>query len=63
MRQQIKEIYESALKNQDFLKDIWEADRDKKPGFFASNLEKHVFASFYYGWLVGKHGKNWRTYL
>lgn len=63
MTEEIKIVYKSACNNSEFLFDIAEADDDKKPGIFASELEKHIFATIYYGWLVGKYGKNWKSKL
>jgi len=63
MKEKIKEIYKSALKDEKFLFYIYEADKDKKPNMFASELEKHIFATMYYGWLVAKYGKDWKSNL
>jgi hypothetical protein len=30
---------------------------------FASELEKNIFATMYYGWLVAKYGKDWKSNL
>ena len=56
MTEKVKKIYKSGLKNNEFLQSIKEADGDKKPNMFSSNLEKNIFATIYYGWLVGFHG-------
>ena len=63
MTSKIKKIYKSGLKNEKFLEAIYEADMDTKPNFFSSDLEKHLFASIYYGWLVSEHGKAWELHL
>lgn len=58
-----KIIYDSGIKNKQFLIDIWEADKDTKPGIFSSSIRKYIFLTAYYGWLVGKHGKDWKSFL
>ena len=63
MTAKIKKIYKSGLKNDKFLQAIKEADGDKKPNLLSSDLEKHLFASVYYGWLVGEHGIAWELHL
>jgi hypothetical protein len=63
MNAKVKIMYESAIKNSEFLIDIAEADNDKKPGIFASEVEEAIFAAVYYGWLVGKYGNNWKSNL
>lgn len=60
----VKQLYNSASKNQEFLLSIREADNDEKPGLFSNDQEKAIFAAVYYGWLVGKYGSsNWKNYL
>ena len=63
MNKQIALLYKHARENENFLKDIESADNDREPSLIASSIEKHVFASTYYGWLVGKFGNKWRTEL
>jgi len=63
MNKETKEIYLSAIENKEFLVDIKEAHGDEKPSKFAMNLEKHLFAAAYYGWLVGRYGNNWKEYI
>ena len=58
MTEKVKKIYESGLKNNEFLWAIKEADRRNKPNMFSSDLEKNIFATIYYGWLVGKYGSD-----
>lgn len=59
----VRNLYDSAIKNDEFIKAAKEADGDSKPGLFASQNEKIVYATIYYGWLVGKYGNNWRNQL
>jgi len=61
MNSKIKKIYDSSIKNEFFLNDIESADGDKKPNLFAGEIEKHIFSSIYYGWLVGKYGDDWES--
>lgn len=63
MTNKLRIIYESGLKNNQFLMDIHDAGIDKKPTFFSSASEKTAFATVYYGWLVGKYGKEWKANL
>ncbi len=61
MTPRFKKIYKSALKNKSFLEAIYEADFDTPPNSFSSDLDKGLFAAIYYGWLVGKYGKEWES--
>lgn len=63
MNKEIKKIYLSGIKNNEFLADIKEANGDEKPSKFAIDLEKHLFSAAYYGWLVGRYGNNWKDYI
>jgi hypothetical protein len=63
MTARVKKIYKSGLKNQEFLRQIEEADQDKKPNILSSGREKIIFTSVYYGWLVAKYGINWESNL
>lgn len=63
MNEKVKILYKAACKNKDFLEDIKKADGDKKPSLLASELQKHIFSSVYYGWLVGKYKENWYNNL
>lgn len=58
-----KQVYDSSLKDKEFLKDVYEADGDKKPGIFSDEVGKVLFATIYYGYLVGKYGNNWKAYI
>ena len=61
MTPEVKRLYNRANKDDLFLQAILEADWDKKPWFFADEVQKVLFATTYYGWLVGRYGKNWNT--
>lgn len=63
MTPKINRIYKSALNNKEYLKAIKEADNDNKPTVLSDELIKHLFATAYYGWLVGKYGNNWELYI
>lgn len=60
MTTRLKILYKAAKKDQQFLDEIWLADGDKTPSWFADSLEKHFFVSVYYGWLVGRVKANWK---
>jgi len=63
MTAKVKKIYKSGLKNEKFLQAIKDADGDKKPNIFSDDLEKHLFMSVYYGWLVSEYGIEWESNL
>ena len=63
MTARIKKLYDSGCSNKDFLLDIRSADGDTKPNCFADELERHLFATMYYGWLVGKYGNDWKYHV
>jgi len=63
MTRTVKALYKHGSKNTEFLNDIWNADGDTAPMWYETDSKKSVFAAFYYGWLVAKHGNNWRTIL
>lgn len=54
MNKIVKNLFQEGKNNREFLLKIEKADRDKAPGVFASEIEKHIFAAYYYGWLVAK---------
>lgn len=60
MTEEIYKLYEKGLENKEFLDAIKSADNDEKPNLCSSQIEKHLFVSTYYGWLVGKFGDNWK---
>lgn len=59
MHDKVSKVFKAALKDELFLKEIKEADGDKKPGRLSDNVVKHLFGMCYYGWLVGKYGNDW----
>lgn len=59
MTEKIKALYKRAINDTEFLAAIKSADGDEKPGLFASDLKKILFATIYYGWLVGTYGDDW----
>tara|TARA_R110000782_G_scaffold249140_1_gene336235 strand:- start:27 stop:218 length:192 start_codon:yes stop_codon:yes gene_type:complete len=63
MTLRIKKLYHSGSRNEQFLKDILAADGDKKPGIFSNDIEKTLFATIYYGWLVAQYGVTWESKL
>jgi hypothetical protein len=57
-------MYKSAIKNKKFQEQLLLADpKDKKPGFFASELDKLIFITVYYGWLVARWQEKWKENL
>lgn len=54
MNLRVKKLYELSIKDETFLSEIEKADNDKKPGPFAPEKLQALFATLYFGWLVGK---------
>lgn len=56
MNEPVRKIYVEALNNEEFNKEIKEADPENylKPTFCSSIQLKLVYASTYYGWLVAR---------
>lgn len=63
MTNKISRLYKGGSYNEEFLNAINKADGDGKPGFFSDDIEKTLFATVYYGWLVGKYGSNWDLHI
>jgi len=63
MGPQVRKLYKASIKDKTFLKDIWDADRDPKPGIFSDNTTKVIFAGMYYGYLVAKYGTDWKSHI
>ncbi len=59
----IKELYNSSKKDKLYLKEIYDADKDIAPSWYSSDNDKVIFATVYYGWLVGKYGNDWKLHL
>lgn len=57
----VAKLFHGAAKNREFLNEIAEADGDKFPRIplLASGTTKSIWAGFYFGWLVAKHGNQW----
>jgi len=62
MTEQVKMLYKSAMKNKEFLKEIKEADNDS-PNFWDDHNTKVLFATVYYGWLVGRYKSDWQSFI
>ena len=57
MTPKVRKIYLAAIKDDLFNAEILKADpTNKRPGLLAGDIDKVVFASVYYGYLVGKYG-------
>ncbi len=57
MRDSIKKCYDAALKDEEFQTTAVIASRgNKKPGFFADELSRLLYALMYYGYVIGKYG-------
>lgn len=55
MTEKVRRMYDASIKNALFLKEMIEDNSsNKKPGWFASEMDKITFATIYYGWLLGR---------
>jgi len=63
MTAKMRATYKAAKKDKEFIAAIASADNDKMPSFFADDLEKSIVVSTYYGYLVAKHGDNWKQHI
>ena len=57
----VRRLFNSSNLDTEFIKIAYEADGDKCPSF-PTNLEYAGWAMFYYGYLVGKYGKDWEAH-
>ncbi len=63
MHSEIKRLFNACRKDEEFIKMLKLADNDPKPSIWMSNDAQVIYAYYYYGWLIGKHGTNWREYI
>ena len=61
MNPKLKRFYLAGLKNTEFNKDVFRADGDIPPSLLDSS--KECWGLLYYGWLVGKYGKDYLKYV
>ena len=63
MTPSVRKSWKSAIKNKEFQKDALSADGDKFPSMakrlIMDEIEKIIWATIYYGWLIGKYGDDW----
>jgi hypothetical protein len=52
----VRKLYEAALRDRAFNEEAKKADPQgyKKPTLWSDSLLKHIYATTYFGWLVGK---------
>lgn len=63
MTPEVNKLWKGAKKNKQFKKDMWKADRDFIH-LFMHNTLKTLWATSYYGWLIGKYGiKDWEKHI
>lgn len=55
----VEDVYQKAIKDNEFLAAIKSADNDVPPSGTVFGIEKAVFAAVYYGYRVGIHGDDW----
>ena len=56
MTEPVRKLYNAALRDREFNEETKKADPEgyKKPSIFSDKLLKHLYATAYFGWLVGK---------
>ena len=59
MTEKVKRLYDAAQIDKYFHQEIEKADNDKVPTWYSTKQEKLLFATVYYGWLVGRYHENW----
>jgi hypothetical protein len=62
MTSEVKDMYKKAKKNDIFLQSLKEAGEKEMPNILSSEIEKHIFAITYYGWLIGRYGSSWEEH-
>ena len=63
MDPEVRKLFKACLKDEEFIKTLKLADDDPKPTIWMGNNVKVVYASYYYGWLIARHGTNWRNFI
>lgn len=63
MHRDVKKLFQASLKDKEFCDMVEQADNDDRPSKFMGHNEKVVIASYYYGWLISRHGLEWRNFL
>ncbi|CAL2056045.1 hypothetical protein [Tenacibaculum sp. 190524A05c] len=65
MTEAVKKIYKEAKSNKEFDNEMKSLDPEgyKKPSIFSSDIDKILYASSYYGWLIGKGKYNRQNYF
>jgi len=61
MTEKVNRLYKGAKRNYEFIKAYQDADGDKVPNILSNHNLKVIFASIYYGWLIGKYGVDWEA--
>lgn len=63
MHREVRKVFKACLKDEEFCEMMVLADNDKKPSRFMEHNEKVIVASYYYGWLIARHGIEWRKFI
>lgn len=60
----VKKMYTDAMNSTQFEEDMKKQDPMgyAKPSIFSSDMEKHLYACAYYGWMLGKGIYNRKNY-
>lgn len=54
MSDKARRKYKKAMADEQFLSEMLSVHGDKKPGFFAGEIEKHMWAAAYQGYCAAK---------
>lgn len=62
MTEKEEKVWLAAKKDTEFKKTLKECDGDAIP-VFADAVDKVLIVSIYYGYLIAKHGKEWKSFI
>jgi len=63
MSPRVEKLFKAGKKDKLFVDKLFSADGDSPPGMFASDLDKAIFSSVYYGYLIAVKGDAWEKYV
>ena len=61
MTERAKKLYLSAINNREFIDEFKDAGQRVPSRILADDLEKHLFAAVYLGWLIAKYGNDYEA--
>ena len=65
MERTVRKIWNACKKDEEFCKMVQLGDGDPDPNNISmwDRNGKVIMASYYYGWLIARHGINWRNFI